>query len=213
MREWDEVHDLHHLSFMVANRAYPAEDIRYLVAAEFYTSWQWEAITGKLFSSAESSLFDMAQQLSAIYEEIIDRVEHSDSDHTIGLTKLILGKARTDLSIARTLASTSFASGLTGPGSVITETRCFDKENGPQRSGRQCKRVTLPNPDIHVGPLSASRFAMGRYLQQIEHSITRLQRLKDGADDHSEDEINWIENLIVALQQESQALFTAMRPT
>lgn len=213
LRQWDEVHDLHHLSFLIASRAYPPADIRYVLAAEFYTSWQWEAINGRLFTRGNATVFEMAQHLSALYEEIIDRIEHSESEHTVGLSKLVLAKAHTDISIARTLASTDISNGTLGPGRFIPETYCFDNENNPNQPARYCKQMTLPNPDIYAGTLSATRFALGKYLGQIDQSIARLGRLRELTDPHSQDEIIWIDQLIGVLERESQTLFTATRPT
>lgn len=207
------MHDLHHLSFLIASRAYPPSDIRYVLAAEFYTSWQWEAINGKLFTRGNATGFEMAQQLSAVYEEIIDRIEHAESEHTIGLSKLVLAKAHTDISIARTLASTDLSNGITGPGRFVTETYCFDNETNPDQPARYCKQMTLPNPDIYAGALTSTRFALGRYLKQIDQSIDRLERMRESTDQHSQDEVAWIDKLIGVLEKESQTLFTSTRPT
>jgi len=219
LRQWDEVHDLHHLSFLIASRAYPPSDIRYVLAAEFYTSWQWEAINGEIFSRGSATTFEMAQQLSALYEEIIDRIEHGESEHTVGLSKLILAKAHTDISIARTLVNTDLTNGISGPGRFITETYCFDKKTEANQPARYCKQMTLPNPDIYAGTLTATRFALGRYLKQIAQSIDRLERLRKLADSagsteqNSQDEIAWINQVIGVLERESQTLFTSARPT
>lgn len=206
LEQWDEVHDLHQLSFLIASRVYPPDDLRYLVAAEFYAAWKWEAITGNYLTGGSRSVFETAQQLSAFYEEVIDRAEHAQARHTSGLVKLVAGKARTDLSIVRALLSSHHYARFLGPGSYIPETECFAVEADPEGYTRRCRQVQLSLFNLDETAPSGVHFAAGRYLRQVDTSVERLQRLRAAADRLSMEEARWIDGLIDTLQRESIAL-------
>lgn len=207
VEEWQEVHDLHRLSFLIASRIYPPDDLRYSVAAEFYSNWQWEAISGQLLSGAMSDIFMSAQELSAFYTEVIDKIEHANPVQPQNFVNLILGKARTDISIARALVSASVNRSVLGPGSYITESKCFDDVAQNGANLRQCRRVYLAGFAEESGAMLSTNFALGRYLKQIELSIEKLEEICGNEDSVSPDEKMWVESLIAILKKESEGVY------
>ena len=203
MQEWEQVHELHQLSFLIASRVFPPDDMRYVIAAELYSEWKWEAIRENISFSGYANGFELAQELSAFYAEVIDKVENSGGIQTGRLARLIGDKARTDISLARTLALSPQSLSSTRP-EFITETECVDSNLSRQR--RLCRRVKLANYDLGgtLGP--STRFAQGRYLLQVEQSIDRLNSLKKSMHDLSQAERNWIDSLVENLIEESENL-------
>lgn len=212
LEQWDEVHDLHQLSFLIASRVYPPHDVRYLLAAEFYTSWQWEAISSRRVPDEHSGTFETVQELSAFYTEVIDRVEHATGEQSQGLVNLVIGKVRTDISIARALVNARLPQAMFGPGAFIPETECFDdnsRSTGPQR---RCRTVSLAPRNYDSDPNGLIPFALGRYLKQIHDSIARLERIgKQEADDLSVEERQWVESLVATLKHEYNSLLDHAR--
>ncbi len=206
-QEWQEVHDLHKLSFLIASRVYPPDDLRYSVAAEFYSNWQWEAISGQLLSGAMSDIFMSAQELSAFYTEVIDKIEHASSAQPQNFVNLILGKARTDISIARALVRAGVSRSVLGPGSYITESKCFDEVARNGANLRQCRRIYLAGFAEESGAMLSTNFALGRYLKQIELSIEKLEEICGNEDTVSPDEKLWVESLIAILKKESEGVY------
>lgn len=212
LEQWDEVHDLHQLSFLIASRAYPPHDVRYLLAAEFYTSWQWEAINSRLLPDEHSGTFERVQELSAFYSEVIDRVEHATGDHSQGLVNLVIGKVRTDISIARALVNARLPQAMLGPGSYIPETECFDDVSEQAGSRRRCRTVSLAPRNFDSDSGGLIPFALGRYLKQIHGSIERLERIgNQGAENLSAEEKQWVETLIATLKHEYNGLLDHAR--
>ncbi|MCB1670894.1 MAG: hypothetical protein R3F41_06465 [Gammaproteobacteria bacterium] len=206
LERWDEVHDLHQLSFLIASRIYPADDIRYLIAAELYASWKWEAINSNFLTGGYARAFETAQQLSAFYTEVIEKVEHADGPHTSGLINLVAGKARTDITIARALVNSQSTGNALGPGSYVPETQCFTQVNGQSGAVRQCRQVRLALYDIEEGAVPPVHFALGRYLKQVNQSAERLERLQLSAELLTDDQRAWVDSLINTLHKESAAL-------
>jgi tetratricopeptide (TPR) repeat protein len=206
LEHWEEVHDLHQLGFLVASRIYPPDDIRYLIAAEFYASWKWQAIEGNHVSGGYRGAFDTAQQLSAFYTEVIDKAEHADSAHTERLVSLVLGKARTDISIARALLRSHAARSALGSGRYITETECFDADPDLPGPARRCRQVQLALYEMDEAPAFSVNFALGRYLTQVNQSVARLERIKASTDRLQQAERDWIDSLINTLHREAQGL-------
>lgn len=212
LEQWDEVHDLHQLSFLIASRVYPPDDIRYVLAAEFYTNWQWEAINSAFVPEEHSGTFQTVQELSAFYSEVIDKVEHSASAHMPGLVNLVIGKARTDISIARALVNARLPQTMLGPGSFIPETECFYDNATSETARRRCRTVSLAPRNFDNDPAGFIPFALGRYLKQIESSIIRLQRLGElRSTELNVEETQWVEGLITTLQHEYQGLLAHAR--
>lgn len=212
LEAWNEVHDLHQLSFLIASRVYPPDDIRYILAAEFYTSWQWKAISSRLVANENSGTFATVQELSAFYTEVIDKVEQSTSEHMQGLVQLVIGKARTDISIAQALVNSRLPHSLLGPDGYVPETECYDDQVPDGASKRRCHTVSLAVRNFDNDPAGFIPFALGRYLKQIEGSIARLQRLNETQiEELSVEEYQWVEALITTLEEEYQSLLTTAR--
>ncbi len=211
LESWEEVHDLHQLGFLISSKIYPPQDIRYVIAAEFYSSWQWKAINGRLSTDGMSEVFPSVQELSTFYSEVIDRVEHAGALPSEGLINLVLGKARTDITLARALLNPRWINSDLGPGSYITEAKCYDSENAEGEAVRQCRKVKLASFVRGDGAFFSSSFAVGRYLKQVEDSIQRLQIISAENQHLSIGEKQWIEQLILALKEESDAIVRAIR--
>ena len=205
LQQWEQVHELHQLSFLIASRAYPPDDLRYMMAAEFYADWKWRAINGNIRFAEYTSGFELAQELSAFYEEVIDRIEHSDVEHTGRLAGLILGKARTDISLARALVRSRHSRSSQSP-AYITETQCFNSGLGQVGTARQCRRVRLANYDVSDPASPSINFALGRYLEQVEGSIERLKRINDTEEPVNHAERRWLDSLVATLENESEAV-------
>lgn len=209
---WNEVHDLHQLSFLIASRVYPPDDARYLLAAEFYTSWQWQAINSQRVPKEHSGTFQTVQELSAFYSEVIDKVENSASQHRQGLVNLVIGKARTDISIARALVNSRRPQSMIGPGGFVPETECFDDYSKDGVSKRRCHTVSLAVRNFDNDPAGFIPFALSRYLKQINESIARLERIGgEQAASLSPEEKQWVDSLIVTLRHEYQGLLASAR--
>lgn len=211
LESWEEVHDLHQLGFLISSKVYPPQDIRYVIAAEFYSSWQWKAINGRLNSAGMSEVFPSVQELSTFYSEVIDKVEHAGVLPSEGLINLVLGKAQTDITLARALLNPRWISSDLGPGSYITEARCYDSENAVGESVRHCRKVKLASFVRGDGTFFSSSFAVGRYLNQVEESIRRLEVISSGNRQLSAGEKEWIDQLILVLKEESSAIVRAIR--
>ncbi len=212
LEQWDEVYDLHQLSFLIASRVYPPDDIRYVLAAEFYTRWQWQAINSDLVPDEYGSNFQSVQELSAFYSEVIDKVEHSTLPHMPGLVNLLIGKARTDISIARALVNTRLPQTMLGPGSIVPETECFNDSSPVGGVKRRCRTISLAVRNFDNDPAGFIPFALSRYLKQIEGSILRLQRLgEQHSTELSPEEDLWVAELITTLQHEYQGLLSTAR--
>lgn len=205
--EWQEVHKLHKLSFLIASRIYPPDDLRYSIAAEFYSNWQWEAINGRLLSGAFPDVFLSAQELSVFYTEVIDKIEHAGVPENASLINLVLGKARTDMVIARALVSANLNSSVLGPGSYITEAKCFTEVAQNGRNLRQCRRVQLAGFAQDSGLMLSRNFALGRYLEQIELSINKLEQICGDTEAVSPAEKAWVESLVSTLKRETNGVY------
>ncbi len=213
LQDWEQVQHLHQLGFHIASRVYTPDDKRYLDAVDYYTSWQWEAIRERRNFRNFDEVFAYAQELSAFYSEVIDRIEHSGSDNTEGLVNLVLGKVRTDISIGRALLNSRLSGSVLGPGSFITETECF---NGglPGGSGiRHCRKIHLSSFNLENGSSMAINFALGRYLKQVDDSLARLERICATRNNLNRVEKNWVESLVVNLRAESESVFRPVRRT
>lgn len=211
LESWEEVHDLHQLGFLISSKIYPPRDIRYVIAAEFYSSWQWKAINGRLSSAGMSEVFPSVQELSTFYSEVIDKVEHAGVLPSEGLINLVLGKAQTDITLARALLNPRWISSDLGPGSYITEAQCYDSENSEGESVRHCRKVKLASFARGDGSFFSSSFAVGRYLNQVEESIERLEAISNENRQLSTGEKQWIDQLILALKEESSAIVRVIR--
>lgn len=209
LERWEEVHDLHQLGFLISSKIYPPQDVRYLLAAEFYSSWQWKAINGRLDTDGMNEVFPSVQELSTFYTEVIDKIEHAGSFPPEGMMNLVVGKARTDIAIARAFLNPRWISSDLGPGSYITEAECFSRDSGEGGNARQCRKVRLATFARGDSTFFSANFAIGRYLQQVEESIERLENLSQ--ETLSPDEREWIEQLVLALREESSAILRAIR--
>ena len=212
LRHWQEAHDLHQLNFLVSSRLYQPGDIRYLLAAEFYTSWQWQAINSGLLDTGSEDVFQTAQELSAFYTEVIDKVEHAGPARIDGFVDLVLGKARTDISIARALLKSRLTRSVLGPGRFIPEKECFDKPGSDAKPSRQCRTIRLSNQSLDGGGAGSVQFVLGRYLKQIEGSIARLERIQETQAGLSNEEREWVMALVSMLRRESNALLPGTYP-
>jgi len=76
---------------------------------------------------------------------------------------------------------------------------------------RQCRKVKLASFVRGDGAFFSSSFAVGRYLKQVEDSIQRLQIISAENRQLSIGEKRWIEQLILALKEESNAIVRAIR--
>lgn len=205
LQQWEQVHELHQLGFLIASRVYSPDDLRYAMAAEYYADWKWRAINDNIRFDEYIGGFELAQELSAFYEEVIDKIEHSNVDHTGRLAELILGKARTDISLARALIRSSYSGSFKRP-AFITETQCFDSNYGQVGTNRQCHRVRLANYDFSGSVSSADNFALGRYLGQVEESIERLKRINSSSETPGHAGRHWIDSLVAMLENETEAV-------
>jgi len=209
-QQWEQVHELHQLSFLIASHVYAPDDLRYVLAAEFYTSWKWQAINSNITFAGYASGFELAQELSAFYEEVIDRVEHSSGTHSRRLARLVMGKARTDIGLARAVLRSRHDAHGAMP-DYITETECLNAGYGQTGSSRHCRRVQLATFDQSNHTMSANHYALGRYLDQVERSIHRLVRIRQSAEELSVAEQQWIDSLITALEKESGEIVGSSR--
>lgn len=208
---WNEVQQLHQLGFQIASRIYSPEDREYLGAAEYYADWQWRSISEQLAYSDFVDVFAAAQQLSAFYSEVIDKLEHSSSPSSAGLFRLLVGKTRTDLSIAKALMNSRIAGSVFGPGSYITETRCFSDSGTDVESVRRCRKIRLASFDIEQGTMTSANFALGRYLKQLDGSLERLDRLKKAGRNLSNEDKQRIQESILEIQGQVDSLFRPAR--
>jgi len=209
-KQWDEVHDLHRLSFLIASQIYAAEDIRYLIAAEFYTNWQWQAIKSRRIPQDYSSVIDFAQSLSANYTAIINKLEHSHSRDTRGLVNLLFGKARTDMAIARAVADTTRRGAALRPSTAFTAATCATGNRFTHSNTQECgsqfadSRGFTRELDRHV------KHVLAPHLREIEHSMLKLQRIRNSTEEMSTGERQWIDRLVFALRTEASVVLKCL---
>lgn len=206
LQRWEEVHDLHQLGFLVGSRIYPPDDLRYVLAAELYTAWQWETLTQNRLSHDAVSAIQSARELSELYQSILERVENVIPGNSIHTLNLIVGKARTDLAIAHSVVrlgryghSAGFRGGPTN--------RSCRQDPYPASSRANCAYPGQVNFDpmaMNYPPLS--RTLAGLYITQVDAALIRLEEILQSDPGISSDEKKWIENLSAALRAESDSL-------
>ncbi|MEQ8313347.1 MAG: hypothetical protein RL839_09305 [Gammaproteobacteria bacterium] len=212
MQRWEEVHDLHQLGFLVSSRIYPPDDLRYVLAAELYTAWQWEALTQNRLSSNSVSAIQSARELSELYQRILEKIENAIPGTSVHTLNLIVGKARTDLAIAQSVVQISRYGGSSGMGRAYSGARCRQDAYHAQRRNIACAQsgqVSFDPMAMNHPPLSLS--LAGLYIQQVDAALTRLEEILNSDNGISRGERIWIENLSAALKAEAESLLQAGR--
>jgi len=171
-----------------------------------------ESDYSRLVADENGGTFKTVQELSAFYAKVIDRVEHSTSAPIPGLVQLVIGKARTDISIARALVNSRLPQNLLGPGGYVPETECFNAPTPEGTANRRCQTMSLAVRNFDNDPAGFIPFALGRSLKQIDGSIDRLERICElRAAELSLEEEQWMESLTLTLQDEYQSLVKTAR--
>jgi hypothetical protein len=206
LQRWEEVHDLHRLGFLVGSRIYPPDDLRYVLAAELYTAWQWETLTQNRLARDAASAIQSARELSELYQSILDRVENALPGNSIHTLNLIVGKARTDLAIAHSVVRLGQYGNSTGFRGRYADPRCR-QDPYPALSQTNCSFTG----QVHFDPMAmnyppVSRTLAGLYITQVDAALIRLEEILQSEAGISSAEKKWIENLAAALRAESDSL-------
>ncbi len=207
LERWEEVHDLHQLGFLVGSRIYPADDLRYVLAAELYTAWQWEALTQNKLASDSLGIIQSARELSVLYETILDRIDAVSRGPSMTSLNLILGKARTDLAIAQSVVR------LRHYGGEFMDPQCRNDGYHQRRRNVACRPSTL----VSFGPGDMMHFPAaysmaGLYIRQVDDAIFRLEEILLQETEINKGERAWIETLVTMLRAESDSLLRSSRP-
>ncbi|MCG8413348.1 MAG: hypothetical protein MI746_03920 [Pseudomonadales bacterium] len=207
LKRWEEVHDLHQLGFLVGSRIYPPDDLRYVLAAELYTAWQWEALTQNKLAANSLGVIQSARELSVLYETILDRIDEAARGPSLSSLNLILGKARTDLAIAQSVVR------LRHYGGQFADPQCRNDGYHQRRRNVGCRPPTL----VSFGPAdfmqSPGTYSLaGLYIRQVDDAILRLEEILRLETEIEKGERAWIETLVTMLRAESDSLLRSSRP-
>ncbi len=211
LKEWQEVDDLQQLRYHISSRLFELGNPAYITAAEQYGSWKLRLLRENLLDFNYRAYSSTAIDLSRFYESVITNIEtKTDSDPT-DLLKLIYGKTETDLSLARSVASTPYTAFEGTASRYVTQTRCQNVRNSNGQIVRNCVSVQVENPRYRQSQRNAKQQELNRYSRSMKRSIERLQLIKDQSSELAVSEKQQLEVQIAQLQAEFDQLLRLSR--
>lgn len=176
--DWQEVDDLVHLDHHISSRVYENADSEYLAAADDYGKWKLRVLQENLLSLNSQGLINTAEDLSDFYGRIIVNVEFAEELDANDLLRLLEGKSRADLSLARSVASTPYSYFQGTASRYVTQQRCSNQRAPNGQLVRQCYNVQVENPRYRQSQRDAKRFALNRHSQEISKIIERMELIR-----------------------------------
>lgn len=206
LRAWEEVDKLHELDYFVASRIYPVDASAYRLAMESYGAWKLRVVRENILQMTSRGIISTATDLSEFYARVISNIEVQPNAVQESLLVMIQAKAQTDLSLARSIASTPFTAFQGNASPFITETRCQNRPNSQGQLVRQCVNVQVENPRYRQSQRDAKNMALRRYTREIDSSLDRLRTINATTRVLNDTERQMLESRIAELETESVQL-------
>ena len=179
LKDWEEVDDLVHLDHHISSRVYNRDDSEYLEAANDYGKWKLRVLQENLLGLNNQSLIGTAEDLSDFYRRLIINVEFTDEVDANDLLRLLDGKSRADLSLARSVASTPYSYFQGTASRYVTQQRCSSQRAANGQVVRRCYNVQVENPRYRQSQRDAKRFALNRHTNEIFEIVERMELIRN----------------------------------
>lgn len=206
LQDWQEVDNLVHLDHHISSRVYNQTGSEYLAAADDYGKWKLRLLQENLLSMSSQGLINTAEDLSDFYGRLIFNVEFADEMQAEDLLRLLDGKSRADLSLARTVANTPYTYFQGTASRYLTQQRCSNQRAANGQIVRRCYNVQVENPRYRQSQRDAKRFSLNRHTQEISKIIERMEILRISDNGLSDTQRQQLAVQIAQLQAEAQAV-------
>lgn len=203
LQAWDEVDNLYELNYFVASRAYSPSDAQYISSVEEYGRWKLRVIRENKLDLSSRSLLDKTTELSAFYGRVLNSADALPDSEPERLLGIVTAKTQTDLTLARSIASTPYTAFQGTVSQFVTQTRCRNSRNAQGQTSRQCVNVQVENPRYRQSQRDAKSIALRRYTRQIESSIERMRNVRMNSESLSVAEQQSLDSQIAELETES----------
>ncbi|PCJ24657.1 MAG: hypothetical protein COA96_09035 [SAR86 cluster bacterium] len=206
LTEWQEVDDLQQLNYHISSRLFGFDNPAYVAAAEQYGDWKRRLLSENLLDFNYRSYTNAADNLSKFYESVIANVEAQPNSQPSALLKILYGKTETDLTIARSVASTPYTAFEGTVSRYINRTRCQNVRSASGQISRQCVNVQVENPRYRQSQRDAKQLEMNRHARSMRRSLEKLQLINEQSTDLPAQQKQELEVQITQLQTQLDQL-------
>ena len=203
LQDWQEIDDLHELSYHISTRIYESSDSSYLQAASYYGDWKLRLLRENLLDQNYHTYARSAEELSAFYERLIANLEAQPDFEAVSLLPAIYNKTETDLVLARAIASTPYTAFEGTVSRYVYQSRCRNVSDSNGQPARKCANVQVENPRYRQSQQDAKQFALIHRTRAVQASIERLRQIHGQSEELGEVERDQLASQINELETQS----------
>ena len=177
-RDWDQVDDYQHLTFMLKSRIHAPESAEYTNALLALGEWRLQALRANLLgrTGAQQSL----QLLHRLQEQNEQALGHAKARADVYQQwALLYTQALTDAEISRQYNYQSLTEGFSAVPRYVTQTVCRTVATSNGGSQRVCWQETVSNPDYYNSGANQRRINLERARLRLQATLRSMDALLD----------------------------------
>lgn len=209
-RNWDQVDDYQHLTFMLKSRIHAPESVEYTNALLALGEWRLQALRANLLgrTGAPQSL----QMLHRLQEQNEQALGHARARADVFQQwSLLYTQALTDAEISRQYNYQSLTEGFSAVPRYVTQTVCTVVATSNGGSQRVCWQETVSNPDYYNSGTNQRRINLERVRLRLQTTLRSMDALLDANPEfeleyaaRTEAERQNLQRVVAELQRESR---------
>jgi hypothetical protein len=175
-RDWAQVDDYQHLSFLVKSRLYAPESAEYAEALLALAEWRLKALRANLLGrSGGQQTLQMLHQLRDQNEEALGHARSRADVHQ--QWSLLYVQALMDVEISRQYNYQSLIEGFSAQPRYITQTVCRMVATGDGGAQRVCWQETVSNPEYYNSEVNQRRAHLERARLRLQSTLRDMDTL------------------------------------
>lgn len=175
-RDWAQVDDYQHLTFMLKSRFHAPESAEYADALLALGDWRLQATRANLLGRTGGQ--QTLQMLHQLQEQHDETLEHARERADVARQwSLLYAQALTEVEISRQYNYQSLTEGFSAAPRYVTQTVCRTVATGTGGTQRVCWQETVSNPDYYNSATNQRRMHLERARLRLQSTLRSMDAL------------------------------------